>query len=174
MTSIAERAVTLTRERRPFVHATVVRAQEPTSARAGDAAVILDDGSIEGFVGGQCAESTVRTAALETLRDGRTLLLRVLPDGAAAFPETPGAQVVVNTCLSGGAIEIFLRPVLPKPVLALAGSTPIATAVAALAEFLDFEVAADGTFDGATAAVIAGLGKGEEEAVRLMIFARGS
>lgn len=171
MTSIAERAITLTRERRPFVHATVVRAQEPTSARAGDAAVILDDGSIEGFVGGQCAESTVRTAALETLRDGRTLLLRVLPDGAAAFPETPGAQVVVNTCLSGGAIEIFLRPVLPKPVLGLAGTTPIAAAVATLAEFLDFEIAGGGPFDGATVVVIAGLGKGEEAAIRAALDA---
>ena len=50
--TIAERALTLTKQRRPFVHATVVRAQEPTSARAGDAAVILADGTIEGFVGG--------------------------------------------------------------------------------------------------------------------------
>lgn len=166
MTDIAERAVTLTRQRRPFVHATVVRAQEPTSARAGDAAVILDDGSIEGFVGGQCAESTVRAAALETLRDGRTLLLRVLPEGADGFPETPGAQVVVNPCLSGGAIEIFLRPVLPRPVLRLAGATPIGAALATLAAFLDFEVAGDGTFEGATAVVIAGLGKGEEAAIR--------
>src|SRR5919112_6509651 len=130
MTSIAERAITLTRQRRPFVHATVVRAQEPTSARPGDAAVIIDDGTIEGFVGGLCAEGSVRAAALETLRDGRTLLLRVLPDGSAGFPETPGAQVVVNPCLSGGAIEIFLRPVLPAPVVRVVGGTPIADAVA--------------------------------------------
>ena len=164
MTSIAERAERLTRQRRPFVHATVVRAQQPTSATAGDAAVILDDGSIEGFVGGQCAESSVRIAALDTLRDGRSLLLRVLPDSAADFPETPGALVVVNPCLSGGAIEIFLRPVIPAPRLRVAGSTPIATAVASLAEFLDFEVSSD--FAGATAVVVAGLGKDEESAIR--------
>jgi xanthine dehydrogenase accessory factor len=166
MTDIAERARTLTEQRRPFVHATVVRAQEPTSARAGDAAVILDDGSIEGFVGGQCAESSVRSAALDTLRDGRTLLLRVLPDTSADFPETPGALVVVNPCHSGGAIEIFLRPVLPAPVLRLVGSTPIGEAVATLAGFLDFEVVRAESFDGATAAIVAGLGKGEEAAIR--------
>ena len=166
MTDIAERARTLTQQRRPFVHATVVRAREPTSARAGDAAVILDDGSIEGFVGGQCAESSVRSAALDTLRDGRTLLLRVLPDGSADFPETPGALVVVNPCHSGGAIEIFLRPVLPAPVLRLAGRTPISDAVATLAGFLDFEVTRGESFEGATAAVVAGLGKGEEAAIR--------
>jgi len=171
MTDIAERARTLTRERRPFVHATVVRAQEPTSARAGDAAVILDDGSIEGFVGGLCAESSVRSAALDTLRDGRTLLLRVLPDNVSDFPETPGALVVVNHCHSGGAIEIFLRPVLPAPVLRLVGGTPIGAAVGTLAEFLDFEVSVDGSFAGATAVVVAGLGRGDEEAIRAALDA---
>jgi xanthine dehydrogenase accessory factor len=171
LTNIAERAERLTQQRRPFVHATVVRAQEPTSAHAGDAAVILDDGSIEGFVGGQCAESSVRSAALDTLRDGRSLLLRVLPDSGAGFPETPGALVVVNPCHSGGAIEIFLRPVIPAPRLRVAGSTPIATAVAALAAFLDFEVSTDGDFAGATAAVVAGLGKGEQTAIRAALDA---
>ena len=165
-TSIAERARELTVSREPFVYATVVRAQEPTSARAGDDAVIRSDGSIEGFVGGQCAESSVRAAALDALRDGRTLLLRVLPDGASGFPETPGALVVVNPCHSGGAIEIFLRPVLPAPVLRLVGTTPISAAVSTLAEFLDFEVSSTGGFDGATAVVVAGLGKNEESAIR--------
>jgi xanthine dehydrogenase accessory factor len=171
MTDIADRARTLTEQRRPFVHATVVRAQEPTSARAGDAAVILDDGSIEGFVGGQCAESSVRSAALDTLRDGRTLLLRVLPDSSADFPETPGALVVVNPCHSGGAIEIFLRPVLPAPVLRLVGDTPISAAVATLAGFLEFEVVRGDSFVGATVAVVAGLGKGEEAAIRAALDA---
>lgn len=164
-TSIAERARELTGLRRPFVHATVVRAQAPTSAQPGDDAVILDDGSIEGFVGGVCAESSVRAAALGTLRDGATLLLRVLPDGSAEFPEAPGALVVVNPCLSGGAIEIFLRPVLPRPLLGVAGTgTPIGAAVAELAAFLDFEVTAPG--ERASAVVVAGLGRDEERAIR--------
>ena len=55
----------------PFVHATVVRAQFPTSARPGDDAIVLADGSIEGFVGGQCAEGSVRAAALAALRRRR-------------------------------------------------------------------------------------------------------
>ncbi|WP_250034375.1 XdhC family protein [Paractinoplanes maris] len=169
--SISSRAAELTISRRPFVHATVVRAQEPTSARPGDDAVILDDGSIEGFVGGVCAESSVRAAALDTLKDGNTLLLRVLPDDGAAFPETPGALVVVNPCHSGGAIEIFLQPVLPKPLLGVVGGTPIGRAVASLAEFLDFEVAPGTSFDGAAAVVVAGLGRDEEEAIRIALDA---
>jgi xanthine dehydrogenase accessory factor len=166
-TSIAERASALTEQRTPFVRATVVRAQEPTSARPGDSAVILADGSIEGFVGGVCAESSVRLAALDTLRDGNTLLLRVLPDHDSDFPETPGARVVVNPCHSGGALEIFLQPVLPRPVLRLVGDTPISRAVATLGALLEFEVESDGDdWLAATAVVVAGLGRGEQTAIR--------
>ncbi|MEU7918915.1 XdhC family protein [Micromonospora zamorensis] len=171
MTSIAERARELTDTREPFVHATVVRAQDPTSARPGDAAVIRSDGSIEGFVGGVCAESSVRAAALDTLRDGTALLLRVLPEGAVPFPDTPGARVVVNPCHSGGAIEVFLRPMLPAPALRVVGSTPISAAVANLAAFLDFDVVTADDCTGCTAVVVAGLGKGEQEAIRAALDA---
>ncbi|MFD6262853.1 XdhC family protein [Micromonospora chalcea] len=171
MTTIARRTQDLTASRAPFVHATVVRAQDPTSARPGDDAVILPDGTIEGFVGGVCAENSVRAAALDALRDGSALLLRVLPDGAPAFPDVPGARVVVNPCHSGGALEIFLRPVLPVPVLGLVGDTPISAAVATLAAFLDFEVATSGDHAGATAVVVAGLGKGEQDAIRAALDA---
>jgi xanthine dehydrogenase accessory factor len=169
--TIADRARELSDSRKPFVHATVVRAQEPTSARAGDDAVILADGSIEGFVGGVCAETSVRAAALDSLRDGTSTLLRVLPERETEFPETPGALVVVNPCHSGGAIEIFLRPVLPKPLIGVAGTTPIGRAVAELAEFLDFEVTPRGNYGGATAVVVAGLGRDEEQAIRTALDA---
>lgn len=162
---LTERVTQLTAARRPFVHATVVRAQEPTSARPGDDAVILADGSIEGFVGGVCAETSVRAAALDTLKDGNSLLLRVLPEDADTFPDTPGARIAVNPCHSGGALEIFLRPVLPRPLIRVQGTTPIGTAIRALAEFLDFEVAGAG-FAGATAVVVAGLGRDEEAPLR--------
>ncbi|WP_406079598.1 XdhC family protein [Micromonospora sp. NBC_00858] len=171
MTTIAERARELTVSREPFVHATVVRTQDPTSARPGDAAVIRSDGSIEGFVGGVCAESSVRAAALDTLRDGTALLLRVMPDGTPPFPEAPGARVVVNPCHSGGAIEVFLRPMLPPPALRVVGDTPISAAVATLAAFLDFDVVTSDEDAGCTAVVVAGLGRGEQEAIRAALDA---
>ncbi|MEZ5096003.1 MAG: XdhC family protein [Nocardioides sp.] len=153
-----ERLSELTRSREPFVHARVVRAQEPTSVQPGDTAVVLADGTIEGFVGGHCATGAVRTAALEAMQTGVSTLLRVLPDDAEGFPETPGARVVVNPCLSGGAMEIFLEPVLPAPIAFVAGESPIARAVADLAEHVGYQVAraADGaTPAGATAAIVA-------------------
>ena len=74
----------------PFVHARVVRAERPTSAKPGDEAVVLADGTIEGFVGGVCAEATVRAQSLSLLDSGESLLLRILPDGGAAGPAPTG------------------------------------------------------------------------------------
>lgn len=171
---MAARVLELSAGRVPFVHATVVRAQVPSSARAGDDAVVLPDGTIEGFVGGQCAETSVRTAALGALRHGETVLLRVLPDGAAPFPDSPGAQVVVNTCLSGGALEIFLRPMLPAPLVEVVGATPVADAIVAMAGLLDYEAARSGPGGSpghATAVIVASHGRDEHAAIRAALDA---
>ena len=168
-TQLSERIDQLTRERTPFVHATVVRAQEPSSAHAGDRAIVLADGSIEGFVGGQCAAGSVRTAALGALATGQGVLLRVLPDTGDSFPQTPGASIVVNPCLSGGALEIYLEPLLPSPALYLVGSSPTAEAIATLAPTLGFVVdrASEGAQPaGAVAAVVSSHGGDEPGAVR--------
>lgn len=168
---MADRGRELTAGGVPFVEATVVRAQVPASARAGDGAIVLSDGSIEGFVGGQCAQGSVRAAALEAIRDRRSLLLRVLPEQEAGFPETPGARVVVNPCLSGGALEIFLRPRLPDPVIALVGDSPIAAALAELGPPLGFVVEPGGDPAGATSVVVASHGGDEAAAVRTALDA---
>ena len=60
--------------------ATVVRAERPTSAKAGDSALILADGTLDGFVGGTCAESTVRLQGLRLLQTGASTLLRITPE----------------------------------------------------------------------------------------------
>jgi len=173
--SLSARVSDLTARRVPFVHATVVRAQEPASARAGDDAVVLADGTMEGFVGGQCAQGSVRTAALGALRDGRSLLLRVLPEDGAPFPETPGAQVVVNPCLSGGALEIFLEPMLPPPLLEILGDTPITAALTRLAEVLGWATrpldVSTGAIRGATAVVVGSHGSDEPAALHAALDA---
>ena len=171
---IAERARRLRHERVPFVHATVVRAQHPTSARAGDEAILLADGTIEGFVGGQCAQSSVRKAAMGVLQAGESVLLRVLPDGDLHFPDAPGAAVVVNPCLSGGALEIFLAPQIPAPLVRICGATPIAESLVRICEVLGYGVRRDDDdrgFDGATAVVIATHGGAEPDVIRAALDA---
>ena len=171
---MSARVTELTSARVPFVHATVVRSQEPSSARPGDDAVILGDGRIEGFVGGQCAEESVRAAALDSLATGESLLLRVLPDGGEHFPESPSARVVVNPCLSGGALEIFLEPTLPAPLLAVVGSTPITDALVMMAGPLGFvgrQHEPGQIPPGATAVVVGTHGHGEAETIRAALDA---
>ncbi len=171
---LSERIEQLTRARVPFVQATVVRAQDPSSAQAGDRAIVLADGSIEGFVGGHCAAGSVRTAALDALASGVSVLLRVLPDTAADFPQAPGASIVVNPCLSGGAMEIYLEPLLPAPSLHLVGSSPTAEAIATLAPTLGFVVERAGAGAqpaGAVAAIVSSHGGDEAAAVRAALDA---
>jgi xanthine dehydrogenase accessory factor len=171
---MAERADELSRSGVPFVRATVVRAQEPTSAHPGDRAIILADGSMEGFIGGQCAAGSVRSAALGALASGESLLLRVLPEGEREFPESPGATVVVNPCLSGGALEIYLEPLLPSPLLHLVGTSPTAEAVAALAPGVGFRVERAGASSvpvGATVVIVSTHGGDEAGAVRAALGA---
>jgi xanthine dehydrogenase accessory factor len=166
--TISERAAQLRRARRPFVHATVVRAQHPSSAHPGDEAILFPDGTIEGFVGGHCAQNSVRKAALGALQAGESVLLRVLPDGDVHFPEAPGACVVVNPCLSGGALEIFLTPQVPAPLVRICGATPIAGELARLCALVGYEVRRDDTAElaGVTAMVIATHGGPEAELIR--------
>ena len=168
--TISERAQQLLAARTPFVHATVVRAQPPTSAYPGDEAILLGDGTIEGFVGGQCAQTSVRKAAMGVLQAGESVLLRVLPDGDVHFPEAPGACVVVNPCLSGGSLEIFLTPQVPAPLIRIYGATPIADALAQLCGVLGYdalrEAHGDGDLVDATAVVIASHGGPEAEIIR--------
>jgi xanthine dehydrogenase accessory factor len=70
----------------PFVHARVVLAERPTSAKPGDEALVLADGTIEGFVGGSCAEATVRDQSLGCSRRGESLLLRITPEPEPTSP----------------------------------------------------------------------------------------
>jgi xanthine dehydrogenase accessory factor len=141
-----------------FATATVVRAQRPTSAQAGNVALVLSDGTIEGFVGGACAEHSVRAYALAAIEAEEALLLRILPfdgghgdGGGPGEDETAGQEIakqdgavtVQNPCLSGGAIEVFLEPVLPAPRLLVVGDTPIAGAVRELATQLGLDLAED-------------------------------
>ena len=167
---LSRRADELRAARTPFVVATVVRAQRPTSVHTGDAALVLGDGTIEGFVGGTCAEQSVRLHALRALETGEALLLRILPgDGEA--PAAEGAVTVQNPCLSGGSLEIFLEPMLASPRVLVVGETPIASAVARMGAELDLDMVVVAGADVEPAAddlalVVAAHGRDELSALR--------
>jgi xanthine dehydrogenase accessory factor len=142
---MTRRAQELAAEGAAFVIATVVRAQRPTSVEAGNVALVLDDGAIEGFVGGVCTEHSVRAYSLQAIQSGEAVLLRILPFSDEGEPgpdvaDAEGAVTVQNPCLSGGAIELFLEPVVPAPRVLVVGETPIAGAVLRLGAELGWNV----------------------------------
>ncbi len=178
--NLSELEARLRTEGAPFVEATVVRAQAPTSSRPGDRALVRDDGSVHGFVGGQCAETSVVTAALDVLATGEPLLLRVLPDEGGVLPvldqgDAPGERRVVNPCLSGGAVEIFLQPHRPPTVVQVVGSSPVALALTRTLGDLDLAVTRSdgGEADprGALAVIVSTHGRDEETTIRAALDA---
>jgi xanthine dehydrogenase accessory factor len=107
------------------------------------------------------------------------VLLRIVPDGPIGEDPGTGQEVAVeegavtaqNPCLSGGAIEIFLEPVLPAPRVLVVGDTPIAAAVVALGGELGLDVVAVAGSDtepaiGDLAIVVAAHGRDELHTLR--------
>ncbi len=138
-TDLLARVDGLRSRRMPFVLATVVRAERPTSAKPGDCAVVTADGLLDGFVGGVCAESTVRIESLRLLAAGESELLRITPD-AGEVPAQDGVRTVGNPCLSGGTLEIFLEAMIPPVLVAVFGESPVARAIARVGAAVDWDV----------------------------------
>ena len=130
--SIFTRAAELESGGTPFVLATVVAVRRPTSARPGASGIVHPDGTIEGWVGGSCAQPVVVREALRALADGQPRLLRLSKDGPGEGRRADGVVELVMTCHSGGTLEIYVEPHLPAPHLWVAGTTPIAGALVAL------------------------------------------
>src|SRR6266478_6387817 len=133
-------AADLGRRGEPFALATVVRCERPTSAKPGAKALIRRDGSLAGWVGGACAEPVVVREAVNALRDGRPRLIALVGEGGGTPGRTEGVAVYTMTCHSGGTLEIYVEPFLPKPLLVLVGHGPVVETLAALGRATDFAV----------------------------------
>ena len=125
-------AADLGRRGEAFVLATVVRCERPTSAKPGAKALVRADGTITGWVGGACAEPVVVREALRALRDGQPRFIGLVGEGKRAPDRTEGIFEYPMTCHSGGTLEIYVEPYLPKPLLLLIGHGPVVESLAAL------------------------------------------
>jgi xanthine dehydrogenase accessory factor len=110
---------------RPFAMATVVRTEDMTSAKAGAKALIDGKGDIEGWVGGGC---------------GRARLIRIRPGEVES--NAAGIEEYQAHCHSGGTLDIFIEPVLPRPSLMVLGASPVGQILARLSHEVGYTVAA--------------------------------
>ncbi|HME06176.1 MAG TPA: XdhC family protein, partial [Bryobacteraceae bacterium] len=121
-----------------FAIATVVRFEAPISGKPGDRAIVHSDGSMWGWIGGGCSQPAVIKEALKALQDGSPRLIRISP---SANPESQeGAVDYTMTCHSGGSLDIYVEPVLPKPRIVIFGRSVVAQTLARLAKAIHYAV----------------------------------
>jgi len=134
-----ETAYHLAQTGKPFVLATVVWCERPTSAKPGAQAIIQEDGQLSGWVGGSCTQPIVAREARRLLCEGgEAFLLRLGTSEGRAQVDNAGVRSFPMTCASGGALDVYMEPHLPKPQLLLIGDSPIIAALQQLAPVLDF------------------------------------
>lgn len=128
----------------PYALVSVIRAQAPASARPGDRAVVTADGQLHGWIGGGCAQPVVVRTVREALADGHPKLIRIAPAGRGAAE--PGERTLDDvlefgmSCHSGGTLELFVDPVLPRAQLVVVGASPVAENLCRLGPLVGFAV----------------------------------
>jgi len=124
----------------PFAIATVIRAEKPTSAKVGAKALITEDSKLTGWIGGSCAEPTVRREAKKALQDGQPRLIRLCPPEKMGTAPQEGVIEIALTCISGGTLEIYIEPQLAQPHLVVVGHLATAEALVSLGKDLGWRI----------------------------------
>ena len=135
---VLDKAAGLKAKNIPFALVTVVRAVSPTSAKPGAKAIVEADGVIQGWIGGGCAQPAVIKTAKKVLKEGQARLIRISPNKDGYVEE--GITDFGMTCHSGGTLDIFIDPVIARPVLLLIGASPVAQTLVGLAQRVGFSV----------------------------------
>jgi xanthine dehydrogenase accessory factor len=124
----------------PYALVSVVKALAPASARPGDKAVVTADGDLHGWIGGGCAQPAVIRTVRQVLLDGRARLIRIAPTSEGHERDLGDVLEFGMACHSGGTLELFIDPVLPRAQLVVIGSSPVADSLAQLAPRVGFSV----------------------------------
>ena len=111
----------------PFAIATVVETRGSVSAKTSSKAVIDSQGRVvAGWVGGGCAESSTCEQALACISQNETAMLDIDLDD-----EILGAGM---PC--GGAMRVYVEPVLPKPGLWIMGHGRVAESLCIIGDLM--------------------------------------
>jgi xanthine dehydrogenase accessory factor len=119
-----------------FAVAEVVRYQSPISGKVGDKAIVFADGTVWGWIGGGRAQPAVIKEALKALKDGKPRLVRISPSSS----QEEGVVAYNMTCYSGGTLDIYIEPVLPKPHILILGRSPVGRTLARLGKAISYTV----------------------------------
>jgi xanthine dehydrogenase accessory factor len=129
----------LTNEKPPYAVAMVVNRVAPSSGKPGDKAIIFPDGTIKGWIGGGCTRGIVLKEALLAIQQGKPRLVNISP-GAENDYKRQGVVSYNMTCQSGGSVEVYIEPVLPKPHILIMGRSHIGMALCKLSKITGYQV----------------------------------
>src|SRR5207302_97389 len=105
--TLLELAYRLTQAGEPFVLATVIWCERPTSAKPGAQAIITANGHMTGWIGGSCAQPVVLREAKRVMREGGDpYLLRLgAPEIGVVRKDV---RIFPMSCTSGGVLDIYM------------------------------------------------------------------
>lgn len=135
-------AIALNEGHKPYATAIIVKRKIPSSGKPGDKAIITADGKIHGWIGGGCTRGIVLKEALLSMQEGKPRYIQISPNSTADF--TSYSKVYNMTCQSGGEVDIYIEPVLPRPHLYIFGVSHIAMALSKLALAMNYTVSCVG------------------------------
>lgn len=134
-----EQITELKKRSEPFAVALVVNREAPSSGKAGDRAIIRQNGQLTGWIGGGCVKGIVLKEAADAISSGKPRLVRI--GKHITQPQKHGNVMEYKmTCQSEGTVEIFIEPVLPQPHLVVVGKTEIANALTKLGNAAGFRI----------------------------------
>jgi xanthine dehydrogenase accessory factor len=127
---IYEAVLDLQRKRMAGALCTIIDSHGSVPRHTGSKMLVRDDGTLFGSVGGGETENRVIQEANEVIRDGKPRKLDYkLVDPNAGDPG-----------ICGGSVEVYIEPILPKPMVLIIGSGHVGKAVAHLVKWLGFKV----------------------------------
>ena len=130
MASVYQALAALEQKGEGGVLCTIIRSRGSTPRHAGSKMLVYPDGHTTGTVGGGEIENRIIREALEAFKSGQPRFLSY--DMVNPKEGDPG--------VCGGTVEVYLEPLLPRPVLLVIGGGHVGKAVAHLAKWLDFRV----------------------------------
>ncbi|MEA4812118.1 MAG: XdhC/CoxI family protein [Anaerolineaceae bacterium] len=130
MSDILTRLAALKAEGKPVCLCVVTKTRGAVPRHAGTKMLVFPDGKFEGTVGGGGVEAAALQAALEALRDGKTRTVK--------YSLKEDADKSLGVC--GGAMEVYIEPLLPADTLLIIGAGHVGRAVAKMAGPLGFRI----------------------------------
>lgn len=124
----------------PCALVSVIKALPPASAHVGDKAVVTADGEMHGWVGGGCAQPAVIRTVRQALLDGRARTIRIAPAEEGHERDLGDVLEFGMACHSGGTLELFVDPLLPRAEMIVIGNSPVAVSLVQLAPRVGFAV----------------------------------